>query len=197
MKVISTKIHTIFITVGPTNCGKTTFTKDVFLPQFPKGKCVYLSSDNIRRELLDVSDNNKIDKYHPMMTAVSKSAFELLYTKLDALTSFPVSKEFVIVDSTGLSEDTRKRFIEIAQKNNYNIELIVFKFKSSGDYYENPNSSKFLITKHIKRLNKDVLPNLKVKQYTNVNYIKSRDFYDYKLEIKNYNDYLKCILDPK
>ena len=51
------KLHSVLLSVGPTNCGKTTFFKTKMLPLLKNyGYNVgYISSDEIRTELLGKS----------------------------------------------------------------------------------------------------------------------------------------------
>lgn len=68
---IQTRVHTIFLLVGATECGKSTFAKEVLIPQLKledvsKGlrtNVQYLSSDSIRQEILGYD----YDKYDQVM----------------------------------------------------------------------------------------------------------------------------------
>jgi predicted kinase len=68
---IITKMHTIFMLVGATECGKTTFAKEVLLPQLRledvsrnwRANVQYLSSDAIRQDILGYD----YDKYDQVM----------------------------------------------------------------------------------------------------------------------------------
>lgn len=90
---IQTRIHTIFMLVGSTECGKTTFAKEVLIPglQFEasdkalKANVQYLSSDRIRQEILGFD----YDKYEQIMLESSGQAFHLLFERLKMATSFP------------------------------------------------------------------------------------------------------------
>lgn len=154
---IQTKVHTIFMLVGSTECGKTTFAKEVLVPglRFEDGRgnikanVQYLSSDGIRQELLGY----EYDKYDQVMLEASEQAFRLLFERLKLATSFPINAEFVVVDTTGLSEDFRAKVKDIAVQNNYNLEVIVFDYRRREDYYASERSKK-LITNHINRLKK-------------------------------------------
>jgi len=98
---IQTKVHTIFMLVGSTECGKTTFAKEVLIPGLRfedtglnvRANVQYLSSDQIRQDVLGY----EYDKYDQVMLESSEQAFHLLFERLKMVTSFPVNAEFVIV----------------------------------------------------------------------------------------------------
>ncbi|MBQ4900273.1 metallophosphoesterase [Paenibacillus sp. Marseille-P2973] len=203
---IQSKIHTVFMLVGSTECGKTTFAKNVLIP----GLCFeensrnfrtniqYLSSDQIRQEVLGY----EYDKYEQVMLEASEQAFHLLFERLKMATSFPINAEFVIVDTTGLSEDFRAKVKEITIQNNYNLEVIVFDYRKRDDYYASERSKK-LITNHINRLRKEVLGALPREGYSKIHRVRAKDFYvgeegkanpEYKIIVEDMNAYLATIL---
>ena len=193
---ITTQVHTIFLLIGPTESGKTTFTKEVLLPQLSfeaaeknfQNNNHYLSSDDMRRELL----GRKYDKYATSMMEVSGIAFPYLKTKLDFLTSYPVNAEFVVVDTIGLAEEFRQEVLEIAAKNQYRVEAIVFDY-ARAEYYVSERS-KGLITKHVDRLKREVLPKLAKENYHAVHRIKHKSFNEITVEVENQADYTATLL---
>ncbi|WP_127491526.1 metallophosphoesterase [Paenibacillus glycanilyticus] len=206
---ISTKIHTIFLMVGSTECGKSTFANEILIPGLKfrdeeKGitsNIQYLSSDSIRQEVLGFD----YDKYDRVMLEASDQAFQLLFTKLKLVTSFPVNAEFVIVDTTGLAEDFRAKVREIAHENNYNVEVILFDYRNRADYYASERSKK-VITAHLNRLKTEVLRSLSREGYTAVHKIRAKDFYsvtekktnpEYRVQIENLDDYLATALPSR
>lgn len=205
---IQTKVHTIFLMVGPTECGKTTFAKEVLIPKLQfedefknfKANIQYLSSDDIRQELL----GHEHDKYDQVMLETSEQAFHLLFEKLKMVTSFPVHAEFVVLDTTGLSEDFRYKVREIAKANHYNLEVILFDYRYREDYYASDRSKK-LITNHINRLKKDVIRSITREKYANIHRVRQKNFFspdeckinaEYQVVVKDKNDYLSTILSP-
>ncbi|WP_256758535.1 metallophosphoesterase [Cohnella sp. WQ 127256] len=203
---ISTKVHTIFMMVGSTECGKTTFARQVLMPQLrfrDEGKNIsfniqYLSSDSIRQEVLGYD----YDKYDQVMLEASSQAFHLLFEKLKMVTSFPINAEFVIVDTTGLAEDFREKVRDIARDNNYNLEVILFDYRKREDYYASERSKK-LITNHINRLKKDVLGTLSREGYSSIHKVRAKDFYsgaddqanpEYRVLIKDLPEYISTVL---
>ncbi|WP_438732992.1 metallophosphoesterase [Enterococcus sp. AZ128] len=195
MKII-TKVHTIFLLIGPTESGKTTFAKEVLMPQLAfqeeqknfQTNIQHLSSDDMRRELL----GRDYDKYAASMLEASGVTFPYLKTKLDFLTSYPINAEFVIVDTIGLAEDFRQEIKTIADKNNYRVEAVVFDYPRA-DFYASERS-KVLITKHVDRFKREVLPKLAKEDYDAVHRIKQKDFQKFCVEVDNKEEYLATLL---
>jgi len=203
---IQTRVHTVFMLVGSTECGKTTFAKEVLIPGLRfedvsrnvRANVQYLSSDQIRQEVLGY----EYDKYDQVMLESSEQAFHLLFERLKMVTTFPINAEFVVVDTTGLSEDFRAKVKEITFLNNYNLEVIVFDYRKREDYYASERSKK-LITNHINRLKKEVLGSLPREGYGKIHKVRAKDFYaaaegranpEYKIVVENLDAYLKTIL---
>lgn len=203
---IQTRVHTIFMLIGSTECGKTTFAKEVLIPGLrfedternTKANVQYLSSDQIRQEVLGY----EYDKYDQVMLEASEQAFHLLFERLKMVTSFPVNAEFVVIDTTGLSEDFRAKVKEIAFQNNYNLEVILFDYRKRDDYYASERSKK-LITNHINRLKKEVLGSLAREKYDKIHRVRAKDFYlvdegraspEYNIVIEDLDAYLATIL---
>ncbi|KJB86011.1 metallophosphoesterase [Paenibacillus sp. E194] len=200
-----TNVHTIYLMIGPTECGKTTFAKEVLMPQLRgdasgamQMNVQYLSSDSMRQEIL----GHDYDKYDQVMLEASAQAFHLLYTKLDMVTSFPVNAEFVILDTTGLAEDFRAKVREIADRNHYHVEVILFDYRKREDYYASERSKR-LITNHMNRLKKDVLGSLAREGYANIHRVRSKDFYwleqgaanpEYRVIVHNRSEYAATFL---
>lgn len=193
---ITTQVHTIFLLIGPTESGKTTFTNEVLLPQLSfqaaeknfQTNSHHLSSDDMRRELL----GRNYDKYAASMMEASGIAFPYLKAKLDFLTSYPVNAEFVVVDTIGLAEEFRQEVREIAEKNHYRVEAVVFDY-AREEFYASERS-KVLITKHVDRLKKEVLPKLAKENYAAVHRIKHKNFQEITVEIENKSAYLDTLL---
>ncbi|WP_235946072.1 metallophosphoesterase [Saccharibacillus alkalitolerans] len=188
--------------VGPTECGKTTFANRVLIPALRmedeerglRGNVQLLSSDVIRQEILGY----EYDKYDSVMLESSEQAFRLLFERLRLATSFPINAEFVIVDTTGLAEDFRQKVREVARDNHYRVEAVVFDYRRRGDYYASERSKR-LISNHIGRLKKDVLPVLAREGYDAVHRIRAKDFggYEptaYSVVVENRREYMDCIL---
>lgn len=203
---IQTKVHTIFMLIGSTECGKTTFANEVLMPQLRfgdedkglKANVQYLSSDSIRQEMLGYD----YDKYDQIMLEASSQAFSLLFEKLRLVTTYPINAEFIIVDTTGLADDFRAKVRDIAHENNYNLEVILFDYRKRDDYYASERSKK-LITSHINRLRKEVLGSLSRERYSKIHKVRARDFYSssegavnpaYKVVIEDAEEYLSTIL---
>lgn len=176
---IQTKVHTIFMLVGATECGKSTFAKEVLIPQLRledsttglRTNVQYLSSDLIRQELLGYD----YDKYDQVMLEASSHTFALLFERLKRVTSWPINAEFVIMDTIGLAEDYRSKVRAIAQENQYNLEVILFDYRKREDYYASERSKK-LISGHLNRLRREVLPVLSREGYHSIHKVRAKDF---------------------
>ncbi|MEI5989383.1 hypothetical protein A5881_000871 [Enterococcus termitis] len=195
--IIETKMHTIFLLVGPTECGKTTFSKDILMKQLTVtdseknfvSNVQYLSSDDIRQDLL----GHSFDKYDRVMLEASNVAFPFLKEKLQAVTTYPISAEFVIVDTTGLAKEFREEISKLAREQNYRIETIVFDYKNREDYYQSERSRR-LISDHIQRLKREVLPQLARENYHMIHRVTKNDFSDISVTITDQEDYYSCLL---
>ncbi|TDR51585.1 metallophosphoesterase [Paenilisteria rocourtiae] len=194
---LKTQLHTIFMLVGPTECGKSSFAKEILIPQLQfsepnknfHANVQYLPSDVIRQEML----GNDYDKYAQIMLEASDQTFELLFKKLDLVTKFPINAEFVILDTTGLTADFREKVRETAKENNYNVEVILFDYRNRNDYYTSERSKK-LISNHVTRLKKEILPNLAREQYHHIHRIRAKDFTNYEIEVTNRALFLETLL---
>jgi predicted kinase len=200
MNLIQTKQHTIYMLIGPTECGKSTFAKNILIPQLRHenaeknyiANVQYLSSDEIRQELL----GHPYDKYASMMMEASVQAFDLLFRKLQAVTTFPINADFVIVDTTGLAEDFRKKIIQIAKDQHYRLEAIVFDYRNIRDYYASERSKK-VIANHVNRLRRDVLPQLRRSDFDDIHRIREKNFLQpgsYGVAVENREEYVTHLL---
>ena len=106
------------------------------------------------------------------------------------------------MDTTGLAEDFRAKVRDIAEENNYNIEVLLFDYRNREDYYASERSKK-LITNHINRLKKDVLGSLSKEGYSKIHKIRAKDFYSvtdqqanrkYQVVIQNLEEYRSTVL---
>ncbi|WP_088840632.1 metallophosphoesterase [Listeria sp. ILCC797] len=195
---LRTSLHTIFLMIGPSECGKTTFAKEFLMPALRKDvpeknyfmNISYLSSDEIRQDLL----GHAHDKYARVMLESSEQAFSLLYEKLRLATSFPIQSDFVVIDSTGLSDKFREQIRKIAVENHYNVEVVLFDYKNRADYFRTERS-KTIISNHITRLRREVLPVLRRENYQAVHRVR---FPVQKLDvaISNYEEMLGTLLPP-
>lgn len=167
---LSFKPNTIVLMVGPTNSGKSAFIKQHFSDI--SAASVLLSSDNIRRTLLN---NPEAHKYDPCMAEVSHETFKVLMSLLESFTTYPVNAPLVIVDTRGYSEDFRNKVREIAQRNHYIVDCIVFDYKTAVEYTDDLDEKHVeLVRQDVKRFRTDVLPNIRQKDYNHVYRIRSR-----------------------
>lgn len=198
--------HTIVMLIGPSNSGKSYFYNQVLKPQLDNVakelkedlQVVYLSSDEIRRQILGYPAH----KMSPAMMRVSSDAFKILNDRLKMSSSYPVNAHFIIVDSTGLSEEFRKQVAEVAKQNHYNLEAVVFDYKDNEDYLSHIVEDEYSYTQkkvtmdHLKRLRQDVLKTLK-RDFKSVTRFKSKE------EVNNFklslpvSDYNRHLLEEK
>jgi predicted kinase len=197
---IQTKLHTIYLLIGPTECGKSTFAKHVLLPQLQyydheknyRSNVQYLSSDELRQELLGYD----YDKYDSVMMEASEHAFDLLFRKLRAVTTFPINADFVVIDTTGLAEDFRQKVITMAKDQHYRLEAIVFDYRNVKDYYASERSKK-LIANHVNRLRRDVLPTLRRSDFDDIHRIREKNFFEdqaYEWTVEDRAEYVSHLL---
>ncbi len=194
-------LHTIFLCVGPTNSGKSYFSQNIIIPKLTKvlqdnnirDNIQYVSSDNIRRMMINQPE---MDKYAVSMCEASHQAFNMLYSYVDAVTTFPVNAHFVILDTTGLSKEYRDKINQIAKKNNYNIEVILFNFTNVQDYFKN-GGDKEVIDIHVKKLRNTVIKEIS-KEFSKKHIIKSHLAPEQvEVKIADIDLYKKCLLDPE
>ena len=199
MSEFETSLHTIIVLIGPSNCGKSHFAKHTLIPNLTKilqdkdiiPNIQYISSDEIRRML---QSNPNLNKYDSVMLESSHQAFNLLYTYLDNVTQFPINAHFCILDTTGLNKEFREKVINIAKKNNYRIEAIVFNYNMMSDYFKNGGDKK-VIEKHVKKLKSSVLREIG-KEFDSKHIIKSQG-QEFNIKISDLVLYKSCLLNPE
>lgn len=180
---IKTKVHTIYLLVGATEWGKSTFIDSILLPGLYfeaqdkgfKTNIQVISLDQMRHGL--PGDDRDVDQ---VMLKTNTQAFELLYTQLDFVTTFPINAEFVVIDTPGFSADFREKVRKIARANQYRVEVIVFDDQERQD--DLTRCSHRMISNQLMRLRKAVLPALTKENYDAIHQIKEKDF------LKNPND---------
>jgi predicted kinase len=192
---MTTNWYSILMLIGPSGAGKSHFYQKILTPQLDELRkqiteplrVVYLSSDEIRRQILGFEAHKMSDE----MMAASPEAFKILTDRLIASTSYPHNAHLVVIDSTGLSEDFRKQVGEIAHQNQYSIEAVVFDYKDMDEYLPSDRSEteysyqqKRVTMDHVKRLRTEVLKTLGKKNYHQVHKIKSKaDMDSFRLEM--------------
>lgn len=181
--------NTIILTIGISNCGKSYFCENHLLPFFHSHPITYqyLSSDNIRRTLLNDGTKHKHD---PEMMQVSKQAFNILHNLLDNYTQYPVNTSVVIVDATNLSAIARKDIFDLAKKNHYNVVGLLFDYKDSKDYFTfSTEKERRVIAEHLKSFKEKTLASLEKKEFSKIYKITDLDFtkYNFVYEESNIN----------
>lgn len=184
------KPHTVVLLVGPTRCGKTTFSVDVIAELSSVYKCVHLSSDGLREQLLQDYD---VDSHSRSMLEVSRQAFQLLMAELKAYTEFPISTDLVIVDTRGFDKTFREEVTKIARGNGYFVDCVCFDYRNASDYLEHvgPNHIK-VVSEDVQRFRRKCLPELSRREFDQFIKVKESNFKltlqvepDYSCTVKN------------
>jgi predicted kinase len=195
---IQTRVHTVFMLVGPSGCGKSYFAENYLVPalkaEIPKANIQLLSSDGFRRKVLGRDEN----KYAPEMLQISDQAFALMYKWGREVMRYPVNSEFIISDTTGLSDKHREQILKDADAAGYNVELVIFDYKDKADYFKHlqeEETSKKITFDHIRRLRMEVLPALRRSKYKAIHRIKDKDFSTFSVEVLDKEIYNKTFMD--
>ena len=190
-------LHTIILLCGPSCCGKTFYAKNHLIPGLHnledgfRLNIQYVASDELRKDVLGDPDLDLRDKKNTFrLKYASEAAFRLLEYQVEQLTSFPVNAEFIIVDTTALNEDFRATMVRIAQKNHYNIDLVLFDL-STREYHKYAGEADY-VTNHIRRMRTEVFPHLGTSHYGQVLRIKDRDNPPPVEEIAGFDLYRRC-----
>lgn len=137
MTTIAFQNNTIVVTIGPTGCGKTHLIREVIKPNLEQfGAQVRVISIDGKRELITQKPINRRDTDDFYFS--SEGAYRLAKSELEIITDYPTNKfaDVVIVDSSGLDEDFLSDIFAIANKNGYNVNVLVFDFKKYEHYME-------------------------------------------------------------
>jgi predicted kinase len=175
--------NTVIVTVGPSNCGKSYWCNNHLVPVLSGEfeSVHYISTDDLRRYVL----NKDLDKYDRQMWAASNQAFDLLFAELEAVISYPCNQDVVVIDSTALNADFRKRVVNLAKKHNYGVQYVLFDYDVK-EYFGDGNSD--VIKKHYNSFKRDVLPVISREIETkNITRIKSKSKFDFQIEIERDN----------
>lgn len=201
---IESKIHTIYVTIGANKAGKTFFCQEMLIPSIKKyfnnyaivdekykitPNIQYLSSEDARNEFINNSSFLNEEE-------VAEHAFDFLFYKLEKSMTFPANSDFIVLDTSGLSETFRNNVTELAEKYQYNVEFLIFDYYKPSDYFAQG------LNKTIGRKNELIRKNV----YTSIKrsrYIKSHKIKkplrkeDFNLEIKGFKRYLNTFLSPR
>jgi predicted kinase len=151
----------------------------------------YISPDEKRKQVLDDPEMDLRDPSNTFRLKYSSAAaFAMLEKHVEQVTLFPVNAEFVIVDSTALNKDFRAKIIDLAQRNHYNIDLLLFDLPTR-EYYKYADGQDY-VSDHIRRLQTEVFPCLDVNNYGQVLRIKDRERIAPVTEIINFDLYKRC-----
>ncbi len=199
---INIPIHTCITMVSPSNAGKSLLVSNLvkqLKESYPQLNFHIVSSDQIRRELI----GEDLHKHDNEMLYASNSAFDMLFTKLKHLMSFPLSLKnaVIFVDTTGLNKEFRDQVNKLADEYCYNKATIVLDYKEYQDFFKYADKSvdKSIISNHVTRLRTKALPQIRSKDYpAGIFKIKQPTewFADVSIELTNAEEYKDCWL-PK
>lgn len=210
MENIDLKLHTVVLLIGPTNSGKSYWSRNHLIPglkeafqtasagtHMPAPVIHYVSSDDIRREIL--ADPNA-HKYDTRMMQVSDKAFKTLHQRLETAMTWPHNAQFIVIDTTGLAEGFRKEIIAEARAGQYNVAAVIFDYKDADEYLKHvpeDTKDKRILYKHLEKLRKDVWRTINRDTYDQIFKIKSKDFGAYPISVQKLDTYASFFLDPK
>jgi predicted kinase len=192
-------LKSVIMMIGPSGCGKSKFIKDRLVPQLksfvPDANIQILSSDGYRREILGKEEKD-LSKTDGRMKYASEGAFKLMETKFDAVTTWPITADFIILDATFIGIQTREQFVEKAKKAQYQLVGILFDFNDREEYFKyiTDPEHKWLISQHLKRFQKG-LGEIGRKDFDYFYKIKGKD-HDIKLEKDPSYDFMKLAMLP-
>ncbi len=172
-------LKSVIMTIGPSGCSKSTLIKKQLVPQLeklvPGANIQVLSSDAYRREILGKEEND-MSKIDDRMKYASNGAFKLMEAKFDAVTTWPVTADFVILDATFIGEKTRLQFAEKAKNAQYQLIGLIFNFDDREEYfrYIDDLGHKLLISQHLKRF-RYMLGNIGRKYFDHIYTIRSKN----------------------
>lgn len=193
-------LKSVIMMIGPSGCSKSTFIKNQLVPQLksfvPDANIQILSSDGYRREILG-KDEKDLSKTDGSMKYASEGAFKLMEAKFDAVTAWPISADFVILDATFIGIQTREQFVEKSKKAQYQLVGFLFDFNDREEYFKyiEDQEHKWLISQHLKRFQKG-LGEIGRKDFDYFYKIKGKD-YEIKLEKDPSYDFMKLATLPE
>jgi len=194
---ITVEPNTIFLCIGPTNSGKTTFIKNLIANNKKKLEGLnvqILGSDQIRKELL----GEDLFRYDPRMLEASDATFRVFEAKLKALTQYPINADIIFLDCTSLHPDFRKFVSNTAKESCYNLQALVFNYKDTEDHMRYAHEGyEHLVYRNLKKFRTTVLPTIKAKDFDGLTKIRSKDFGDWELGLKNFDLAESYKLDPE
>ena len=186
--------RTVFMTVGPSTAGKTTFCLNFLKEKLP-GIVKYISSDDIRTELLD---NYETDKYSREMMAISELAFDQLFSRVKIYMTWPCSVDFIIIDTTGLCQIFIDKLLTLCEDKNYNLVPIVFDYKTYDEYHKYA-TDKIMVTSQVDNLRKKIIPKLtsiaRGCDFSRLIRIRNRNFSQCQIKVTDWNRYQSCFIN--
>lgn len=195
--------HTVIVLIGPSYSGKSTLAKNIqqqITQQLGPNTCAHVSSDAIRERLITghFYSNTNISKYNAQMLNYSEPAFKILEQEVDGFLSYPRNMPVVIIDTTGLHEDFRKKMQDCAKKHHYKCVGLMFNYdrkEMDAITTDLPHHHREIIFRQLDKLRKTVIGQLKGFDF--VARLNSRkQATEFQLTVENATLYRNCQLDP-
>ncbi|AYV80943.1 MAG: metallophosphoesterase [Harvfovirus sp.] len=164
------KMKSIIMGVGPNKCGKTYMLKNVLVPQLSKEielsglepNIKYLSSEDIRRWLMNDDIKRELHTRDERMLNSSKSAFVLLEAQLREVLEPVFDTHFVVLDTTGMNKDFQVRVLDLAKEFSFNVYYVLFDYKNRSDYFKMSSESRADVSRSVMRFKKEILGGIPV-----------------------------------
>lgn len=201
---IAFKLHTIIMLVGPDGCGKTQFVMEQLMLQLKMAqtarKKISISSINLDQIYYELLDDQTILKNSIEYRRVTDQAHNVFSNKIKNFASYPVTSDFIIIDSNGLDVSIRAEVLRLAEEMHYDVAVLAFNYADKAEYMiadhasgEKKRPNPFQI-KEMRVLMSGGLPK---KDFSSFIQITSRDFDKYEISVENYADYDQYILPDK
>lgn len=162
--LIELKPQTVITMVGPSHSGKSYEAFRIYAHATQLGlKCKIISSDAIRKELLNLDSCEAINEKEGF--AVSHVTFKKLASDLEYFTSTPINFDIVIVDTTGLSKEFRQDVCRLSSKQGYSNVAMVFNPDISLLKSRTSEADFKFVESQLKRTREKVLPDFNRRDY--------------------------------
>ena len=157
------------------------------------GVVKFLASDELRAELLANISSDE-GRYDPEMTGVSNIAFSELFRRAETYMTWPVSTDFLIIDTTGLNPDFREKIRTLCNKMHYNLVPVVFNYKQYKDFFTYAKN-KSIVSKHVEKFKKETISAI-TKEHKKILYIRNRNFENVQVLVPSWDSYASHFVDP-
>ncbi len=174
MNVVIPK-RSMIMMIGGSGCGKSHFIANKLVPQLcamvPNANIQVLSSDDYRREII----GENLVKTDDRMSYASNGAFKIMEAKFDAVTTWPITADFVVIDSTNIGAESRQMWVDKAKKARYQLVGFCFDFNDREEYFKYVDPSDgWLVGKHLKRFKTETMGEIRKRDFDYFYKVKSK-----------------------